>query len=421
MHKIKLGLEAMRSFLVKIDQPERKLKFIHVAGTNGKGSVSASLSAILQQAGYRVGLYTSPHLSSIRERFRINDTFISEDTFAACAARIIDALGDDHITYFEFTTALGLLWFSESDLDIVILETGLGGRLDATNVVTPLVSVITSISMDHEQYLGNTVEAVAGEKAGIIKSGVPVIAAGNDDQVVQVLKETSRLKDAPLYVLGKDFIYTGGNNNDWSWQPESDELGQQLEHLSCRMRGSYQRENASLVIATIMLLAEKDFSVTGDQIRQGLSRVSWPGRLEYLKLRRNGEKRAKGYLLDGAHNPEGVNHLAATLKEEFEYRNLILIWGAMADKDVAAGLKTILSLADRLILTQPDSGRSASPEQLVSCLPTDNSVEVDLQGKVASAVELAESMATDEDLIVVAGSLYLVGAVRTLLVGELAD
>ena len=421
MHKIKLGLEAMRSFLTKIGQPERELNIIHVAGTNGKGSVSASLAAVLQQAGYRVGLYTSPHLSSIRERFRINDHFISEDEFAAYAGRIIDALGEDHITYFEFTTALGLLWFSESDLDIVILETGLGGRLDATNVATPMVSVITSISMDHEQYLGDSIEAVAGEKAGIIKPGIPVVAAGNTTAVTAVLKEASSGKEAPLYLLGEDFIYKGDSNDNWSWQPVNVKLGRPLENLSCSMRGSYQRENASLVLAAVRLLAERGFSVSDHDIRQGLSRVSWPGRLEYFEIKRERGNKTTRYLLDGAHNPEGVDNLAATLNHEFDYNNLILVWGAMADKDITAALTTMLPLADRLILTQPDGERSASPEQLASYLPADNSLGVDLEHKVESAVELAESLAAEDDLIVIAGSLYLVGAVRTLLLGELVN
>ncbi|MBW2682664.1 MAG: bifunctional folylpolyglutamate synthase/dihydrofolate synthase, partial [Deltaproteobacteria bacterium] len=168
MHKIKLGLDAMQSFLEKVGRPENDLRFVHVAGTNGKGSVCAALSEILGRAGYKVGVYTSPHLSSVRERFRIGDRYITEEEFAALGSRICEVLGTEQITYFEFTTALGLLWFAESELDLVLLETGLGGRLDATNVVTPLVSVITSISMDHEAYLGDTMAAVAGEKAGII-------------------------------------------------------------------------------------------------------------------------------------------------------------------------------------------------------------------------------------------------------------
>jgi dihydrofolate synthase/folylpolyglutamate synthase len=174
--KIKLGLESMRMFLEELDSPEEDLKFVHVAGTNGKGSVAVTLLTLLSKAGYKVGLYTSPHLSSVRERFRINDEYISEQEFAEEGSRIHDILAGRQITYFEFTTALALLWFARRKVDLAILEVGLGGRLDATNVITPLVSVITNVSMDHEMYLGNTLAEIAGEKAGIIKENVPVIS-----------------------------------------------------------------------------------------------------------------------------------------------------------------------------------------------------------------------------------------------------
>ncbi len=188
MHKIKLGLEAMQSFLQKVDRPESRLKFVHIAGTNGKGSVCAALSEVLGLGGYRVGVYTSPHLSSVRERFRIGSEYISEEAFARIGTRICEVLGEEQITYFEFTTALGLLWFAESNVDLVLLETGMGGRLDATNVVTPLVSVITSVSMDHEAYLGNSLIEIAGEKAGIIKTGVPVVSGAIHPEVLRLSK-----------------------------------------------------------------------------------------------------------------------------------------------------------------------------------------------------------------------------------------
>ncbi|MBW2472169.1 MAG: bifunctional folylpolyglutamate synthase/dihydrofolate synthase, partial [Deltaproteobacteria bacterium] len=174
--KIKLGLESMRMFLKELGSPEQELKFVHIAGTNGKGSVAVTLLTLLAKAGYRVGLYTSPHLSSVRERFRINYEYIAEEEFAEESTRIHDILAGRQITYFEFTTALAMLWFARMNVDLVIFEVGLGGRLDATNVVTPLVSVITNVSMDHEMYLGNTLVEIAGEKAGIIKEKVPVVS-----------------------------------------------------------------------------------------------------------------------------------------------------------------------------------------------------------------------------------------------------
>jgi dihydrofolate synthase/folylpolyglutamate synthase len=431
MHKIKLGLGAMRSFLADIGRPEQQLQCIHVAGTNGKGSVSASLLNVLQHSGYRVGLYTSPHLSCVRERFRINDTYISEDDFARIAGRIKDVLGEDTITYFEFTTALALLWFAESNLDLVILETGLGGRLDATNVVTPLVSVITSISMDHEAYLGTTLTAVAGEKAGIIKPDVPVVAAGGQHEVIQVIEKTAVDQKSPLYLLGRDFRYSGASNDNWSWNGTVGGAEVTVDHLECSMRGAYQRENASLVIAVLELLKSAGYTVSDEDLHEGLATVIWPGRLEHLVLDRDSREqiiqaKASGdnvvhYLLDGAHNPAGMKNLALTLAEEYNYCRLIVVWGAMIDKDIAAGLSSILPLADTLILTRPEGERSAEPEQLAACLRGSAHDKVVLIRNVEAALGKAEEIATADDLIVVAGSLYLVGAVRKLLVGELVE
>ncbi|SHO44369.1 dihydrofolate synthase / folylpolyglutamate synthase [Desulfopila aestuarii DSM 18488] len=429
MHKIKLGLEAMRDFLAKIGQPEQRLKIIHVAGTNGKGSVSASMLEVLGRAGYRVGLFTSPHLSSVRERFRTSDGFISEEEFARLSERLIAALGEDQITYFEFTTALAFLWFAESNLDLVILETGLGGRLDATNVVTPLVSVITSISMDHEAYLGDTLSAVAGEKAGIIKPGVPVVATGGQTEVVQVLQTTAKDLGSALYLLERDFNYAGESNDDWCWQGKIDSAETVIDRLQCSMRGAYQRENASLVIAVLELLKQYGYSVPENSLREGLASVAWPGRLEYIVLDRDSRQRfataSEGgdnvvrYLLDGAHNPAGVKNLAMTLSEEYDYRKLIMVWGAMIDKDIAAGLNSMLPLVDTFILTRPDGERSAEPEQLLACLPESARDKGVLVRDVAEALREAEKRAAREDMVVVAGSLYLVGAVRKLLVGEI--
>jgi len=428
MHKIKLGLEAMRDFLAKIGQPEQRLKIIHVAGTNGKGSVSASLLEVLSRAGYRVGLFTSPHLSSVRERFRTSEGYISEETFARLSEHLIAALGEDQITYFEFTTALALLWFAESNLDLVILETGLGGRLDATNVVSPLVSVITSISMDHEAYLGNTLAAVAGEKAGIIKAGVPVVATGGHGDVLQVLQTTAEERGSNLYLLERDFNYAGESNDDWCWQGKINSNETVIDRLQCSMRGAYQRENASLVIAALEVLKTNGYAVSENAIREGLSSVAWPGRLEYIVLDRDSRRRftpedeggdnVVRYLLDGTHNPAGVKNLAMTLSEEYAYRKLIMVWGAMIDKDIAAGLNSMLPLVNTFILTRPEGERSAEPEQLLACLPASARDRGVLVRDVAEALREAEKRAGREDMIVVAGSLYLVGAVRKLLVGE---
>ncbi len=412
-HKIKLGLDAMRSFMARVKNPEQQLKTVHVAGTNGKGSVCVTLLTLLTKAGYRVGLYTSPHLSSVRERFRIGNTFISEETFARIATQIRDVLGEEKITYFEFTTAIAFLWFAEEKLDLVVLETGLGGRLDATNIVTPLVSVITNISMDHEAYLGNTISAVAGEKAGIIKDGVAVVTAVKADAGLAEVEAASKEKNAALYRYENDFSSMLNADTSWQWRMSNISY----DKLRCSMKGDYQIENASLALATLQLLKKHDFQVSEKMIHKGLKSVHWPGRLESFSLEKEGKK--IHYLLDGAHNPAGVESLVQTLKKECTYRKLIVIWGAMADKDLQSTLASVAELADNIVLTKPDGERSANPELLLENVPSAYKDKCKLLPTVESAISRAEELATPEDLILIAGSLYLVGASRKILLGEL--
>ena len=428
MHKIKLGLEAMQSFLDKVDRPESRLKFVHVAGTNGKGSVCAALSEVLGRAGYRVGVYTSPHLSSVRERFRIGSEYISEEAFAELGTRICEVLGEEQITYFEFTTALGLLWFAQSNVDLVLLETGLGGRLDATNVVTPLVSVITSISMDHEAYLGNNLAEIAGEKAGIIKPGVPVVSGAVHPEVAAVIESVGKERNAAVLSLRQDFDYTINPNKTWVWTG-GDSLGNhEISGLHCSQSSLVQQENDSLTIAVLQLLHGNGYKVSDKQISEGLSEVRWPGRMEYFEQEYipvadgiEEESRTKNlrYLLDGAHNTDGVRNLAKTLGEKFKYGKIVGVWGAMVDKDLSTTLGLVVPLVDELIITQPDGERSATPEQIYSILDSEQKGKARCVANVDEALLAAQETAEDGDLIIVGGSLYLVGAVRYLLLGDL--
>ncbi len=426
-HKIKLGLDAMHSFMAKVGNPEQKLKTVHVAGTNGKGSVCMTLLTILSGSGYRVGLYTSPHLSSVRERFRINESFISEEKFAELATRIRGILGEEKITYFEFTTALAFLWFAEENLDLVILETGLGGRLDATNIIQPLVSVITNVSMDHEAYLGDTISAVAGEKAGIVKTAVPVVSAVTTGGGLEEVDAACVEKDARLLLFGRDFGAALAPGGLWQWIANANFSSSLYKDLRCSMKGDYQVANASLALAVIELLKEQGFSLAEEQIRQGLANVQWPGRLEYFCLDRTSRKKMQcaglagsvSYLLDGAHNPAGVESLLQTLEKECNYQKLILVWGAMVDKDLQKTLSLVAPLAHRIILTKPEGERSAEPELLLQNVPGNLQERCTLHPKVDAAIDAAESLATDDDLILIAGSLYLIGASRKKLLGEL--
>jgi len=428
MHKIKLGLEAMQSFLEKVDRPESRLRFVHVAGTNGKGSVCTAVAEVLGLAGYRVGVYTSPHLSSVRERFRIGSEYISEKKFAELGTRICRVLGEEQITYFEFTTALGLLWFAESNVDLVLLETGMGGRLDATNVVTPLLSVITSVSMDHEAYLGTSLAVIAGEKAGIIKPGVPVVSGAIHPEVTAVVEAVALANAAALYTLRQDFDYVMHPDTSWTWTGSKALAGCQIAGLRSSRASLVQQENDSLSIAVLQLLQKNGFNVSEQQVCQGIANVKWPGRMEYFNQdytstaadnKAGNSKKVLRYLLDGAHNTDGVNNLAKTLVENFQYKKLIGVWGAMVDKDLAATLGLIAPLADELIITQPDGERAATPEQIYAILNTEQKRKARCVKKVDEALIAAQELAEEGDIIVVGGSLYLIGAVRHLLLGDL--
>ncbi|MGB6972193.1 MAG: folylpolyglutamate synthase/dihydrofolate synthase family protein, partial [Desulfobulbales bacterium] len=384
--KIKLGLESMRMFLEELGSPEEDLKFVHVAGTNGKGSVAVTLLTLLSEAGYKVGLYTSPHLSSVRERFRINDEYISEQEFAAEGSRIHDILAGRQITYFEFTTALALLWFARRKVDLAILEVGLGGRLDATNVITPLVSVITNVSMDHEMYLGNTLAEIAGEKAGIIKENVPVISGvgtgeTEDERIVlSVVERFCKELRAPLFLHGRDFFVEPTEDGRWDYwamkRKGGCQLREKIKGLSSNLKGKYQVLNSGLALATLEILEQFGFSVEEETIRSGLLEVSWPGRLESFCLSRNDgtlvdctSEDCLHYLLDGAHNPLGVASLCEALENDYEYDRLILVWAAMSDKDFHASLPQLGRLAGVIIFTRLEYERSAQPEQMMQLLP----------------------------------------------------
>ena len=431
--KIKLGLDSMTMLLAELGNPQDSLNFVHVAGTNGKGSAASVMLGILARAGYTVGLYTSPHLTSVRERFRINDTYISEQEFAVHATRISGILDGRQITYFEFTTALALLWFAGRKVDLAIMEVGLGGRLDATNVITPLVSLITNVSMDHEAYLGNTLTEVAHEKAGIIKPGVAVVSAVGLDgapEPMAVVAKTCQERGAPLFLLDQDFLIEPEENGTWAYwgmrRQGCCRLREKMTGLVCGLKGSHQRTNSGLALACLELLQDRGFVVTEPAIRSGLKEARWPGRLEFFILDRNSGTPVAGqgadtvrFLLDGAHNPAGGASLRGALLDDFTYQKLILVWGAMADKDIGATLSLIAPLAERIILTCPQGERSAGPDQLAAALPAKEKERAQGVASVVAALDRAQALAGPEDLICVAGSLYLIGEARGLLLGEI--
>lgn len=410
---IKLGLETTRKLLTALGNPQERLRIIHIAGTNGKGSVGANLLAVLSVAGYRTGFFSSPHLREVRERFRINESLISCDDFTRLVAKLATVLQNQTLpTYFECATLLALLWFAEQQTAAVILETGMGGRLDATNVVTPLLSIITDISRDHEQHLGSTIEAIAGEKAGIIKTGIPVVFSGRLPEALPVIEARCHQQGSLLYLLDRHF---SGKRIDAQRFDYHSISGEVRKGLPLRLQGDHQLVNTSLALAALEVLAPI-FPLTASSLIAGLQQVYWPGRMEQFSVHLPGK--TVHVLLDGAHNEAGVIALVRTLRQQGPPR-LLLLWANMADKSMGAAYLELLALADQIVLTTVASPRSALPADLFAQVPETAQRKTRVVESVEEGLSLLQECADSEDCICVAGSLYLVGQVRQLLLGAL--
>ena len=346
----KFGLENTRHLAALAGQPQEKLRFIHVAGTNGKGSTCAMLESIYRAVGLRVGLFTSPHLVSFRERIQVNRELISESEVVRLVAQIRPLLkhfpADHHPTFFEVATVTALKFFAEQKCDLVIWETGLGGRLDATNIVTPLASVITNIAFDHEQWLGDTLAKIAFEKAGIIKPGVPVITATEATEALRVIAQTAREQSAVLT----------------SVQPHH---ASRITHHA-PLLGDHQKINAALALATVEIL-QPIIRVSEKQIRTGFATVNWPGRCQ-LVTRPGGQK----MLLDGAHNVAGAKALRAALEKHFAGRKPVLIFGALQDKNWPDICRVLAPLAEKILTVPVASERAAAAIELAGAFHSAN-------------------------------------------------
>ena len=346
-HGIKLGLDTIRALLGRVGDPHRRYPVVHIGGTNGKGSTAAMAASILQASGHRVGLYTSPHLIDFRERIRVNGEMIPE-------SRVIDgveilraaSVPDLSPTFFEFTTALAFHYFAACQVDVVVLEVGLGGRFDATNVVEPLATAITTIGLDHEAYLGSTIEAIAMEKAGIIKPAVPVVLGRIGEPARRVIEARAATVGAPVFRLDRDFRCEGSSPADCRYTG----FALQAEHLSCPLQGQFQLDNLACSLALIELARERGVAVTETAVRAGLQQVAWEGRLEIV-----GQEPT--VMVDGAHNPAAAAVLAEYLAGWRRARpaaRVSLIVGMMRDKHPREFLAPLLPLVDALILTQAD-------------------------------------------------------------------
>jgi len=426
------GLERMHFLLDKMGNPHRHLNFVHIGGTNGKGSTASLLASILGEAGYRTGLYTSPYLESFTNRMSINGEDIShgELTEEVNSIRpLVEEVSADprlgQVTEFEVVTALAFRYFARHNPQVVILEVGLGGRLDATNVITPLVSIITNVSREHVDYLGEDIAGIAREKAGIIKEGVPVVTAAEDPVVFQVIEEKCRQQQAPLcrvrFREGRDI---GSGKND----PGGDQAfcgdrrpveegqyfhfygpGMELSELFLPLLGDYQVVNASTALAALEILNDRGLPLGESHIRRGLKGVSWPGRMEVVQS-------FPRVVLDGAHNPAAVENLARAVREHFSYRRLILVLGILKDKDASLMLSFLAPLAAETLVTLPPIFRGTDPEEIASKARHYTSGPVLAVPEVKEAVEEALNRASTEDLVLVCGSLYVIAEARKCLV-----
>ncbi|MEG0779594.1 MAG: folylpolyglutamate synthase/dihydrofolate synthase family protein [Oscillospiraceae bacterium] len=399
----RLGLERTRELLRRLGDPQEKLRFVHVAGTNGKGSVCAMLAAIFTDAGYRTGLYTSPHLFRLNERLQIDGVEISDADLIALVQELQPAVAamSEPPTEFELITAMALLYFSKQQCQLVVLEVGLGGRLDATNAIsTPEVAVITHISLEHTEILGDTVEKIAGEKAGIIKEGGSVVLFAQTQEAEAVIRQKCQSCHAVLRRTA----------------PELETLldcsleGQTLDYrarkqLRLRLLGTYQFKNVAPVLDAVDAMIARGWSVPESAIRSGLARVSWPGRFELLQ-------KQPPVLVDGAHNPGGAAELAQCLDQLLPGKKLTFVVGVMADKDYSSMLKTLLPYARRFITVTPDSER-ALPSASLQALLQDSFQVPAYDGKtVQGGISYALDTALPDSPLCIFGSLYQVGEAR---------
>jgi dihydrofolate synthase/folylpolyglutamate synthase len=410
-HGIKPGLEIAEALAKSLGNPERSFAAIHVAGSNGKGSVCAMLDSILRAAGLKVGLYTSPHLVRFNERIRVNGELITDGELAELfegiepqAERVTREHGGREVTFFEFTTALAFEYFRRKRVQVSVVEVGMGGRLDATNIVLPALSVVTRISLDHTQYLGTTVAEIAGEKAGIIKGGRPVVCGAMSEEAATVIRETAMRRGAPLVEAmervsvrrvsqgfdGQKLSITGG--------------GAEYGTVTLGLLGRHQIENCATVVATVEALGEySPIVIPAETVRKGLAAAVWPGRLQVLS-------QDPPILLDGAHNPDGARVLGVALKELCKRRKVGLIWGMCEDKDALGFAKALGGQIHRCWTVPIATERSLSPERLARIAQTEG-WETQASLLDMAMVEARDWAIREGGMVCIAGSLFLAGEV----------
>lgn len=414
---MKFGLRNMRILLHALGSPHRSFQSIHVAGTNGKGSVCALLESVLRTTGRRVGLFTSPHLVSIRERMLVDGQLIPPEEFVKSYERVTDAIRKlrerrhlpSHPTYFETITAVAFDYFARAQVDVAVVEVGMGGRLDSTNLITPLVSVITNIDFDHERFLGNSIEEIAREKAGIIKPHVPVLTAARRPKALNVIRGTARARKARVHEVFHEvnvsrIVLEPARSRFCLRTPYDSYTG-----LEMPLAGRHQIDNAVLAVRALEEASCRGLALSRDHISKGLRSVRWPGRFERVSDRPE-------IFLDGAHNPAGARALQRLVRRLLIGRRIVLIYGAMRDKAIRKVFAQLAPFADRVIFTRPLTRRAATPEEIF-CLVGEPGCPSFLAQSLPRALTLARRMAVPHSTILITGSLYLVGEARKFLLG----
>jgi dihydrofolate synthase / folylpolyglutamate synthase len=400
-------LRRLYELLGKIGNPHTKAKSLHIAGTNGKGSTSAMLAAVLTNAGYTTGLYTSPHLITMRERIMVDGVPIPEESVARIMTRIRPEIEEVNrratygtLTVFELLTVLAFAYFAEKKVDFQVMEVGLGGRFDATNVIVPEVCLITSISFDHTEVLGNTLTAIASEKAGIIKPGCTVVLHPQVEEVDKVIREVCHQKDAKLIRVGKDVTRQSlGFNLDGQQMLVKGRLGSYS--IAIPLLGQFQMDNATAAVAALEVLVEKEYKITADNIVKGLAAVEWPGRMHILRKK-------PIILVDGGHNPGASHNLKEALELYFKPEKAILVVGISNDKDYKSIVKEMAPLFDTVIATRAVNPRAYDPKIIADEFARAG-LKTEVAESIPAAIDRAIVMAGEKDLICIAGSLFVVG------------
>ncbi|MFW6118667.1 MAG: bifunctional folylpolyglutamate synthase/dihydrofolate synthase [Chloroflexota bacterium] len=400
------SLRHVEELLNRMGNPQLAAKTIHIAGTKGKGSVAVMIAQVLSNSGYKTGLYISPHLQTLRERISIDGNLISEAEFAAAMAEVkpfVESMKRDasfsQLTYFEALTALAFAYFQKKDADFQVLEVGLGGRLDATNVASPLVCIITPISLDHTQILGNSLEAIAREKAGIIKPGCWVVLSPQPKEAASVISDICREKKAKVVQVGEDVIWHK-ISGDLDHQSLAIDGRKNKYQVSIPLLGNFQLENAAAAVAALEILASEGFSISAANITQGLARVKWPGRFQILQQNPT-------VLVDGAHNVTSMRGLVSNIKAYFNYKRIFLVFGTSCDKDIPGIVNELVPLSPQVIITRTAHSRAA-PLSTLAAEFSKRGIQPQIGETVTEGISRALSQTDRRDIICVTGSLFVV-------------